>query len=94
MQKLKAKADADAAEVRRQADAYAKKAKADADAALSSLNERIAGATASEQKARDAEVVAKTAADKNTKAASLAEARAIELQAKIDRLLAAIRTVT
>ncbi len=94
VQKLKAKAETDAADVKAKAVAYAKKKKDDVDEALAAALASVAAAKAAEDRARAQEAEAKAAADRNAKAASLAEARANELQAKIDSLLAAVRAVT
>jgi chromosome segregation ATPase len=91
---VKVRAEADADVVRKNADDYAKKMRDEADAARADIKTRVDAARAAQGKAIEELANAKAATDKATQAASLAETRAKELQAKIERLQAAIRATS
>jgi hypothetical protein len=91
---VKVRAESDADQVRRAADDYAKKMRDEADAVRADIKTRVDAARAAQGKAIEELANAKAATDKANQAASLAEAKARELQAKIERLQAAIRATS
>lgn len=89
--RLRAEADAD--DVRKQVNDCAKKAKKDADALLADAADRMAMATKANAEANAAHTAALAAAAAARDAEARANTLANTLQAKIDRLSAAIRSV-
>lgn len=93
-QEAKQKVETEAQQVRKDADAYAAKVRADVDKAREDTIERGNQAKAAETAAIKAKGDYDDAAKKAALSASQADARAKDLQSRLDRLNAAIRDVT